>query len=396
MRSLSSRRGSRGLLLVTVVVLGLLGVVQAQVDTYNKCKCSASSPCYFGGVYQTAWCYVDESSCAAGIPFREQSTGRGWDLCPATVTSQPFSGATVSATSLSTSETSTPTSLSTAQKSSSGLSTTAIAGIAVGIVGGVALIAFAGFIVFKRRGGADRERAPDTPTPDALSTSNLHAGTTTPYPPPTSTPAPPRPETAWSHSSAVTAFGAFGANQAAVKAVRQSKLSQMWSRSNSEKSSSAASETPLVQSAAGVAAAAAIPDMSTASSSAHLVDTPASPYVPNTGTAIPPSSVWAPQSTATSLAPSSYLPPAPAPSITSSLPPSSILAAPPPPGAGTTGAAPALVAMEPYAPQYPGDLMLRTGDRVEVEHRFGDGWARGRNVETGEVGVFPEGFVGVV
>ena len=42
---------------------------------------------------------------------------------------------------------------------------------------------------------------------------------------------------------------------------------------------------------------------------------------------------------------------------------------------------------------------MRRGDRIELIERdddFGDGWFLGKNTETGENGLFPEGMYGLV
>jgi hypothetical protein len=44
----------------------------------------------------------------------------------------------------------------------------------------------------------------------------------------------------------------------------------------------------------------------------------------------------------------------------------------------------------------PDELSLRRGDRIELIERdddFGDGWFLGKNTETGENGLFPEGML---
>ncbi|KXS19092.1 hypothetical protein M427DRAFT_143367, partial [Gonapodya prolifera JEL478] len=47
-----------------------------------------------------------------------------------------------------------------------------------------------------------------------------------------------------------------------------------------------------------------------------------------------------------------------------------------------------------YDPQFQGDLRLVAGSKVQVLERYGDGWARGVDLSTGEEGVFPEAYVG--
>ena len=47
----------------------------------------------------------------------------------------------------------------------------------------------------------------------------------------------------------------------------------------------------------------------------------------------------------------------------------------------------------------PDELTLARGDRVELIERdddFGDGWFLGRNTETGDSGLFPEGMILIV
>lgn len=47
-----------------------------------------------------------------------------------------------------------------------------------------------------------------------------------------------------------------------------------------------------------------------------------------------------------------------------------------------------------FVARSPDELSLRRGDRIELIERdddFGDGWFLGKNTETGENGLFPEG-----
>ncbi|KAI9357919.1 hypothetical protein DFJ73DRAFT_819873 [Zopfochytrium polystomum] len=47
------------------------------------------------------------------------------------------------------------------------------------------------------------------------------------------------------------------------------------------------------------------------------------------------------------------------------------------------------VALHEYASRLPDELSVSKGDAVEVFATFDDGWGRGRNARSGEVGVFP-------
>ena len=47
-----------------------------------------------------------------------------------------------------------------------------------------------------------------------------------------------------------------------------------------------------------------------------------------------------------------------------------------------------------FSARSPDELGLKRGDRIELVERdddFGDGWFLGKNTETGENGLFPEG-----
>jgi hypothetical protein len=51
-------------------------------------------------------------------------------------------------------------------------------------------------------------------------------------------------------------------------------------------------------------------------------------------------------------------------------------------------------AADEFLARSPDELSLRRGDRIELIERdddFGDGWFLGKNTETGENGLFPEG-----
>ena len=51
-------------------------------------------------------------------------------------------------------------------------------------------------------------------------------------------------------------------------------------------------------------------------------------------------------------------------------------------------------AADEFRARSPDELSLTRGDRVELIERdddFGDGWFLGRNTETGDSGLFPEG-----
>ena len=48
-----------------------------------------------------------------------------------------------------------------------------------------------------------------------------------------------------------------------------------------------------------------------------------------------------------------------------------------------------------FSARSPDELSLRRGDRIELVERdddFGDGWFLGKNTESGENGLFPEGM----
>ncbi|KAJ3341218.1 hypothetical protein HDU93_005409 [Gonapodya sp. JEL0774] len=377
----------RAVALVVLALLALESGISAQIVTYNKCKCSADSPCYVGGVYlQAPWCFVDSASCSVGVPYNDTATGRGWDLCPADASTTRYTiGLTASPSTITSTSQPTPTSSNPSAQSSqgsSGLSTTAIVGIAIGVVAGVAAIAAVGLFAVRNRrksGGSESGKGDHdgAVSHDVVSTADLHAGTTTPLPGATAS-VPPRPATAWSVSSAVTAFGAFGGQAAAVENARANR----------------SSKKAIAHSGLAGPPTNAYQDVSSPSPEST------STYVPNVGhTPVPYSSSTAfISSHSDSHGALSFS--APAPSITSSLgsmglaPRSSFAPVAAPAVTGFEGG-PSFVAMEAYTPQYPGDLKLSVGDGVEVEHRFGDGWARGKNTSTGEVGVFPEGFVGI-
>ena len=42
-----------------------------------------------------------------------------------------------------------------------------------------------------------------------------------------------------------------------------------------------------------------------------------------------------------------------------------------------------------YPKSQPDELEINVGERVELIHEFDDGWAKGRNLETDQVGIFP-------
>lgn len=50
--------------------------------------------------------------------------------------------------------------------------------------------------------------------------------------------------------------------------------------------------------------------------------------------------------------------------------------------------------VDEFLARSPDELSLRRGDRIELVERdddFGDGWFLGKNTETGDSGLFPEG-----
>jgi hypothetical protein len=58
---------------------------------------------------------------------------------------------------------------------------------------------------------------------------------------------------------------------------------------------------------------------------------------------------------------------------------------------------PLTVAADEFQARSPDELTLARGDRVELIERdddFGDGWFLGKNTETGDSGLFPEGTCG--
>jgi hypothetical protein len=53
-----------------------------------------------------------------------------------------------------------------------------------------------------------------------------------------------------------------------------------------------------------------------------------------------------------------------------------------------------LTCADEFLARSPDELSLRRGDRIELVERdddFGDGWFLGKNTETGDNGLFPEG-----
>jgi hypothetical protein len=53
------------------------------------------------------------------------------------------------------------------------------------------------------------------------------------------------------------------------------------------------------------------------------------------------------------------------------------------------------VVVDEFLARSPDELSLRRGDRIELIERdddFGDGWFLGKNTETGDNGLFPEGM----
>ncbi|KAJ3341214.1 hypothetical protein HDU93_005405 [Gonapodya sp. JEL0774] len=51
-------------------------------------------------------------------------------------------------------------------------------------------------------------------------------------------------------------------------------------------------------------------------------------------------------------------------------------------------------AREEYKAHFAGDLTLKPGNQIALLKSYGDGWAWGKNIDTGEVGMFPEDFLG--
>ncbi|KXS16164.1 hypothetical protein M427DRAFT_154874 [Gonapodya prolifera JEL478] len=76
---------------------GITRTAAQSIPSLNGCACD--SLCFFGGgvyVGPRRWCYVIESTCGAGVPYRD-ADGRGWDVCPNSATSTMYTGPTLSA-----------------------------------------------------------------------------------------------------------------------------------------------------------------------------------------------------------------------------------------------------------------------------------------------------------